>query len=63
MDVRAVLSRLNAPTLLDTIMAGAAEEFVARFSRLEEAVIDTLGDEEGRMWWPRTRGEVMVLLS
>jgi hypothetical protein len=63
MDVRAVLSRLNAPTLLDTIMTGAAEEFVARFSRLEEAVIDTLGDEEGRMWWPRTRGEVMVLLS
>jgi hypothetical protein len=63
MDVRAALSRLNSPTLLDTIMTKAAEEFVVRFSRVEEAVVDTLGDEEGRMWWPRTRDEVMVLLS
>ncbi|KAA8898822.1 oligomeric Golgi complex subunit 6 [Sphaerosporella brunnea] len=61
MDTRAALRA--PPALLDRVMRGAAERFVKRFEEVEEAVMRKWGDDEGRMWWPRTREEVAVLLS
>jgi len=67
MDARATLSRLSSPQLLDEITAKAAEEFTHSFARVEEAVVDTMGEgretEDVRLLWPRTVDEVTVLLN
>ena len=71
MDARALLGRLSSPRLLDEITQQAAEEFTHSFARVETAVIDLMSNEASgqpdgpgiRSFWPRTVGEVTVLLG
>lgn len=69
MDARAQLAGLQAPRLVEEVVAKAADRFVADFEIVEGALLARFGEElEGgeeqmREFWPRRTEEVRVLLS